>query len=722
MTWTSGSSSDVDEFDNAHTTAWMSTTASQIFFMQLGFLCYEVGYVKDVWTQSVILKNIEDTFVGVLIFLAFGYTLSASDDTVYGIISVPKNPFLIGIPTKEHDQILISAFFASTCATIISGAILERMKNKAYIMWCLLTILVNYSFVAHWVWHKHGWLNELGFVDGAGSVVVHSTAGMAALVAVWKLGPRRDSVDSEGNLLPTENAAKPIINAIGAFFLWYGWFAFNVSSPIAFSKGIGDAIGTTALVTVISPISSSASAFAWMHLGWVQLSFESLLNCLLAGLVAITGACHTTNPHEAVFIGIFASVVYFLSSYMIREKWKLDDPLQVIAIHLCCGIYSGIVEGIVGNNVYGTPGLIRGGGEHFGIQLLGVLVIVGFNACLSLFMYHVLLERLIFRDISIRVSILDIYLGTRLFDQNYDMALDEVLNCTTSVAKQMLWEFHKFLEDRYASEQLNFLIVAKIYGQYLERNQLSAKPDKMQAARYILRIVHTYIDENGSQCINVSGKQRQILKRITHQLLIEIKEKRAEEDAKMKAQDSNENKDGEEVATAKKAKDDSPGLTAFDGARTGLDISTEDLFKGVSGAVWKLVIPHFTHFLQQNFDMEKKPKFEVKLPFKLDKNWVIEWDEALMKEVETVYLADAVPIYNNSATLLSKLLAQYDNVQEEPYHTGQYASGGRLTPVYKKEREKRSSSVLQQIQLSEVGKDVNDDDKGSNNAVVVVIE
>eukprot|EP01083_Nonionella_stella_P304414 1057775_1 len=294
----------MSQFDQ-NTTAWLCTTASQIFFMQLGFLCYEVGFVKPVWTQSVILKNIEDTFVGVLTFLAFGFTLSESSETWHGIIAIPKNPFLINIQSNVHDQVLISAFFASTCATIISGAVLERMKNKAYIIWCLLTILVNYSFVSHWVWHKHGWLNEMGFVDGAGSVVVHTTAGMSALIAVWKLGERKETSGnySVHGCIRLERAARPIIHAIGAFFLWYGWFAFNVASPIAYSRGIGDAIGTTALVTVISPISGSCAAFLWMALNLVPLDFESLLNCLLAGLVSITGMCHTVDVWSATFVG-----------------------------------------------------------------------------------------------------------------------------------------------------------------------------------------------------------------------------------------------------------------------------------------------------------------------------------------------------------------------------------------------------------------------------------
>eukprot|EP01084_Bolivina_argentea_P166075 288425_1 len=150
-----------------NTTAWLSTAASQIFFMQLGFLCFEVGFVKQIWTESIILKNIEDTFVGIFTFLAVGYTLSESPRSIYGIISIPENPLLLGIDSSLHDQIFISSLFAATTATIISGAVLQRMKNKVYILYCLLIVLINYSFISHWIWHEDGWLNVLGFTDGA---------------------------------------------------------------------------------------------------------------------------------------------------------------------------------------------------------------------------------------------------------------------------------------------------------------------------------------------------------------------------------------------------------------------------------------------------------------------------------------------------------------------------------------------------------------------------
>eukprot|EP01083_Nonionella_stella_P169144 572885_1 len=629
-----------------NTTTWLSTTASQIFFMQLGFLCYEVGFVKAVWTKTVILKNIEDTFVGILTFFAFGYTLSLSSNSFYGIISIPSNPFLIGVHAKLHNAILISAFFATTCATIISGAVLERMKNGAYITWCLLTILLNYSFVSHWVWHSDGWLSKLGFVDGAGAVVVHATAGMASLIAMYKLGPRRDSVDTNnGKLLPVQHAANPVIHAMGAFFLWYGWFAFNVASPVAFDRHIGDALGTAALVTVITPIASSCAAFAWMHFGFVKLSFESLLGCLLAGLVSCTAVCHTCDVWSATVIGVLSSPIYFGGVAVVRSKWGIDDPLQVVSIHLFCGIWSGIAEGVVANDTYNTPGLIYSGSfTHLGVQLLGVAAICAFNFVLSLFLYEILMSRVLYRTVDIRVSILDIYLGTRLFDQDYEMALDEVLNCKSNMGKQMLWHFHDYMNKRYASEQLDFLVVTKVFMTYLQGDKVEF--DAVQSAKYILKIIDTYVDNNGAQCINVSGTQRSILMKIRKRLWL------------VSAQKTPITK--EEVQGSHKRRRSSSLIGYQAGSyKSGIDITKENVFEAAYKAIWRIVIPHFMNFLLHEYTMEKKHNFDVRIPFKLNKDWVIEWDDDLTKDSKRYSLLDTVPQHDGS------LLRDYVNVDEQ---------------------------------------------------------
>ncbi len=156
---------------------------------------------------------------------------------------------------------------------------------------------------------------------------------MASLISVWRLGARKQSIDGNGKLLPIQSASRPIIHAMGAFFLWYGWFAFNVSSPIAFSKGIGHAIGTTALVTVISPICAACSSFIIMYnVSFIPLSFENLLSCLLVGLISTTGSCHTCNVWEAAITGFISSFFYFLISHILRYKWGIDGMYELLFI------------------------------------------------------------------------------------------------------------------------------------------------------------------------------------------------------------------------------------------------------------------------------------------------------------------------------------------------------------------------------------------------------
>eukprot|EP01084_Bolivina_argentea_P305575 527896_1 len=520
---------------------------------------------------------------------------------------------------------------------------------------------------------------------------------MAALVSVWKLGPRANCVNDRGELLPVETASKPIINALGAFILWYGWFAFNVASPIAFSKGIGDAIGTTALVTAISPITASCSALLVMYMGLAPLSYESLLSCLLAGLVAITGACHTCNVWEAALIGFLSPAVFFFFSHMVRTKWKFDDPLQVIAIHLFCGIYSCFMEGVVANDVYGSPGLMHGAARHFGIQCLGIVVIVTFNFLVCCFLWDVVMKLGFFRNTEIRVSILDTYLGTRLFDLNYEVAMSEVLKCDSNLGRRMLYQFHQYVENRYANEQLDYLLVVNIFNDYMQID--FDNPQKI--AQYALRIIDTYIEPDAVMCVNVSGTQRSRLLKIKRQLLFELKQYEVVDDRKNADGTRKNSKDNINVIidtdivpdlmdtggaisdpddndkNKKKQKQidsvqntpvqstpvrrhsrqftRSTSLIKYDPSTThGIDIRNENIFSHSYEEVRRILLPLFTHYLS-SFKEKDEKRFNAQIPFKLQEDWMIEWSERLKKEKNVTRLGDTVPQHNDEGPLLKRL-------------------------------------------------------------------
>ena len=151
--------------------AWLSTAASQIFLMQLGFATLEVGFLELQWSKSIIIKNLEATIVGILTFIFIGYTISTSDKSLfgYGFIGNFDNIFLFKVDPSDYELIFISATYSATASTIISGAVLERMKNYAYVVWCFLTLLINYSITSYWVWNSNGWLFKLGFIECASS-------------------------------------------------------------------------------------------------------------------------------------------------------------------------------------------------------------------------------------------------------------------------------------------------------------------------------------------------------------------------------------------------------------------------------------------------------------------------------------------------------------------------------------------------------------------------
>eukprot|EP00484_Ammonia_sp_Unknown_P030138 CAMPEP_0197028112 /NCGR_PEP_ID=MMETSP1384-20130603/7888_1 /TAXON_ID=29189 /ORGANISM="Ammonia sp." /LENGTH=798 /DNA_ID=CAMNT_0042457065 /DNA_START=18 /DNA_END=2414 /DNA_ORIENTATION=- len=641
-------------------TSWLGTTASQIFFMQLGFLCYEVGFVQSVWAPSIILKNIEDTFVGILTYMAFTHTLATSKPSIGGIISVPTNPFLIGIDPSLHKEVFVESVYATTCATIISGAVLERMKNKAYVLYCFLVILIQYSFIAHWVWNEDGWLRKLGFVDGAGAIVIHCTGGIAGAVAAAALGARRGMTNKDGSLKEIETAHRPVLVAIGAFVLWYGWFAFNISSPVASNLGIGAAVGTTGLVTCIAPTCASCSALLLMYLDFAKLSYDNLLGAMLAGLVSITGTCYTCNVWEACIIGFFASFVYFLAMYTVRNKFGVDDPLHIISIHACCGLYSCIMEGVFANNVMGNPGLVYGGYKHFGVQILGVAVVLLFNFLCSSFIFRFLLQRVIFKNTNIRVSILDTYLGISLFSLSNKMALEEMLENRSNLAKQMSFRFHSFTMERFNNEQFDFLVAIHIYRDYVHFQQ-----DPQKIAKAIINIIETYVLPESSMCVNVSGTQRAQLIRIRNQLKYELhdlesgitpserpkanRRKNIKYSTRRGLHGTNEVGEAIDIPETMEVEIDGVSTTAssrWNSRRNSLlqmsqqrgaailnrDIIGDKTFDAAHEEVFKIILPVFAQFLSRFDKKQDTIKESVRLPFQVHADWILEWDEELVKQ------------------------------------------------------------------------------------------
>jgi Amt family ammonium transporter len=289
---------------------------------------------------------------------------------------VGVTPFVEELPTEVFW--LFQAVFAGTAATIVSGAMAERMKFGAYLAYSFLLTAFIYPIVVHWVW-GNGWLAGMDFHDFAGSTVVHGVGGMAALVGAWILGPRigRFNKDGSPNAIPGHNL--PLV-MIGVFILWFGWYGFNAGSTLSMSDpGL---VGRIAMNTTLSPAAGAIAAmvFAWTLYGKPDLTIS--LNGALAGLVGITAPCAVVGPASSILIGLISGVLVVLGISLLN-KIKVDDPVGAIPVHGLCGVWGTLAVGLLGQQQLGSPndGLFFGGGlGQLGIQCLGVVSCLGFTA------------------------------------------------------------------------------------------------------------------------------------------------------------------------------------------------------------------------------------------------------------------------------------------------------------------------------------------------------
>eukprot|EP01084_Bolivina_argentea_P261094 441103_1 len=583
---------------------WLGTTASQIFIMQLGFVCYEAGFVHPVWTSTIIHKNIQDTFVGTLTYLLFTHSFVASPRSLGGIISIPNDLYLVNTTPTQHATIFIACMFATTCATIISGGVLERMKNKVYLLWCFFTILINYSFIAHWIWSPNGWLNKLGFMDCGGSLVVHCTGGMAATIAIWNVGPRHDSIGVNGQLKKVPDTYSPIITTIGAFILWYGWFGFNIASAIQFEKVTPEILDTVGLVTMMGATSATFSTMIMMMRGWIDLKIENSMSAMIGGLVSITASCFTIDVWAASIIGFFSPCVCFGVAYVARWKIGLDDPLNVIGIHLGCGVYACIMQGIFANDSADLPGFIYGGFAHFGIQLLGTVVCLIFLTVCSTLIWT-FIKRVFFRATSIRVTLLDSYLGQNVAATNMHRSFREIMNCNSNLAKQLVWDFHMFTERCFNSEGLDFLMAVNEF-----RELLNFEQDQTKCKQHVIAIFKTYIDEKSETCINISGSLRNHVAALCEQLKSELIKKAESVNSSM-------NGAGEEKMEWE-----------------ALTVTYDTIFESSYAEVFKMMLPYFQDFITQFHAKRKRRKFAILVPYYFETDWRIIWDQELQKETK----------------------------------------------------------------------------------------
>jgi len=345
---------------------WIVICGILVFFMQAGFTLVETGFTRSKNTGNIIMKNLMDLCIGSLGFWAIGYTIMYGDS----IGSFIGSPTLFFDDAENMHNLFFQTVFAATAATIVSGAIAERTKFTTYLIFSLAMTVVIYPISGHWVWQGAGWLTNLGFVDFAGSTVVHSVGGWAALVAAFMVGPRLGKyTNGKSNAIPGHNL---LIGSLGIFILWLGWFGFNAGSQLAIS---GDNANAVAGILITTNLSAAAAALAAMFVSWGlygKPDISMTLNGALAGLVAITAGCAAVSPMGATIIGLIAGVVIVFSIEFIDKKLKIDDPVGAVSVHGVCGALGTLLVGVFATD----GGLLYGGGFHqLGVQAIGVLAI-----------------------------------------------------------------------------------------------------------------------------------------------------------------------------------------------------------------------------------------------------------------------------------------------------------------------------------------------------------
>lgn len=370
---------------------WTLVAAALVFFMQAGFAMVETGLTRAKNAINIMMKNLMDFAFGSIAFWAVGFGLmfGATTSGWFGTSGFFLSDFTPGGDPWVLAFWMFQVVFAATAATIVSGAMAERTKFSGYLIYSIVISALIYPIFGSWAWgglfHGKGWLESLGFIDFAGSTVVHSVGGWSALAGSIVLGPRLGKYTKDGKIKPILGHNMPLA-ALGVFILWMGWFGFNPGSTTAANKDI-------AMIFVNTNLAAAAGCVIAMFVSWIKFGKPEVgmsLNGALAGLVAITSPCATVSPLSSVVIGSLAGAIVVFS-VLFFDKIRVDDPVGAISVHGVCGAFGTFAAGIF--NMGGTS-----------LKIIGVQVL-GIAACfLWVFPTAFLLFKLIDKTIGLRVT------------------------------------------------------------------------------------------------------------------------------------------------------------------------------------------------------------------------------------------------------------------------------------------------------------------------------
>ncbi len=384
---------------------WTLVTAMLVFFMQAGFAMVETGFTRAKNACNILMKNLMDFCFGTVAFWAVGF----------GVMFGVGNAFFGTSGFFLHDaggtfasldwtkvtlecKYFFQLVFAATAATIVSGAMAERTKFIAYIIYSIVISLIIYPVSGHWIWGG-GWLAQKGMWDFAGSTVVHSVGGWMALVGAIMLGPRTGKYNPDGSSNAIMGHSLPL-STLGVFILWLGWFGFNPGSTMAANTSIAHIAVTTNMAAAVGAIAAMVTSWIMFKKSDISMS----LNGALAGLVAITAPCAFVSAASAFWIGLAAGVLVVLSVMFIDKVLHIDDPVGAISVHAVNGVWGTLSVGLFAQDVFspGTTGngLFFGGGTKLLLaQLTGIVSVFIWCMITGFLLFYV-----IKKTVGLRVS------------------------------------------------------------------------------------------------------------------------------------------------------------------------------------------------------------------------------------------------------------------------------------------------------------------------------
>ncbi|PCJ30431.1 MAG: diguanylate cyclase, partial [Gammaproteobacteria bacterium] len=400
------------------TYSWLLITSILVFVMQAGFLCLESGKIRSKNSINVAAKNIADFIVSANIFWIFGFALMFGYSN-NGFIGTDGFFFGDNQSAFQVSFFIFQMMFCGTAATLVSGAVAERMSFNGYLYVTIILSAFIYPVCGHWAWASSfdssniGWLEQLGFVDFAGSTMVHSVGGYVALAAVLIIGPRFGRFDKNMKFPAGNNLT---ISVLGTLLIWVGWFGFNGGSTLLLTDQVPKILLNTSLSATWGGLASTAIYYYFNR----YVNITCIMNGVISGLVAITACCHVVSSVEAMLIGIMAGILLYISTQLL-EKLKIDDALGVVPAHLVAGIWGTIALALFADLSLLDNGLDRW--QQLKVQLLGIIAIGFYSFSVSYLLLHI-----VNRFVPLRVSHEDEMVGMNISEHRASSELVVLLD------------------------------------------------------------------------------------------------------------------------------------------------------------------------------------------------------------------------------------------------------------------------------------------------------